>query len=96
MYEYLTLFLRPLSKLKSSLHRVRTSFGALPGFPLAIAGNIAGSWPRIQEATQSCCLPYIHVDMFIELLKELQTCVCFFYIVTMQAKRPCETQTHAH
>jgi hypothetical protein len=34
--------------------------------------------------------------MFIELLKELQTCVCFFYIVTMQAKRPCETQTHAH
>jgi len=42
MYEYLTLLLRPLSKLKSSLHRVRTSFEALPGFPLAIAG----SWPK--------------------------------------------------
>jgi hypothetical protein len=44
--EYLRLLSRPLSKLKSSLHRVRTSFEALPGFPLAIAGDIPGSWPK--------------------------------------------------
>ncbi len=95
--EYLRLLSRPLSKLKGSLHRVRTSFEALPGFPLAIAGDIPGSWPKNpRKATQSFYLGYTHVDMFIELLKELQTCVCFFYIVTMQAKRPCETQTYAH
>lgn len=44
--ELITLSSRPLSKLKSSLHRVRTSFEALPGFPLAIAGDIPGSWPK--------------------------------------------------
>jgi hypothetical protein len=48
MYEYLTLLLRPLSKLKSSLHRVRTSFEALPGFPLAIAEIYC--WKLAQES----------------------------------------------
>jgi len=44
--EYLRLLSRPLSKLKSSSHRLKTSFEALPGFPLAIAGDIPGSWPK--------------------------------------------------
>jgi hypothetical protein len=65
--EYLRLLSRPFSKLKSSLHRVRTSFEALPGFPLAIAGDIPGSWPKNPaKATQSFYLAYTHVDMFIE------------------------------
>ncbi len=97
MYEYLTLFSRPVSKLKSSLHRVGTSFEALPGFPLAIAGDIPGSWPKNPGSHSKLLLTlYTCRYIFIELLKELQTCVCFFYIVTMQVKRPCETQTHAH
>lgn len=75
MNEYLTLLLRPLSKLKSSLHRVRTSFEALPGFPLAIAG----SWPK-NPGSYSKLLLTLFTCRYVYWIVEGIANLCLFFL----------------